>query len=381
MTLTDFHVQGYRSVRDIWLKLHPVNVIIGANGSGKSNLYRAIYLVHCAAAGQLSAALSEEGGISSALWAGPINKRDKYPRKIALSLRIHEFEYNLVLGMCGETSRPPTFIADPEVKFEEVLHLNKGVKHKLLERHRASIILRNVDGEKIDYSTRVPDNESVLSALRDPVSFPYLYKLRDEILRWRFYQHFRTDFDSPVRLPHVGYMTPCLADDGHNLASALATISECGRADELDQAIIEAFPGSKLLISSSRSMFRLAMSFSDSDRYFDARELSDGTLQYLCLLAALLSRDPAPLIALNEPETSLHPRLMEPLARLLVNASSDSQLWITTHSRELADAILDMSGYDQLELKKEKGETKLVGVGLGGYKFKEEEEEEPESGS
>ena len=56
-------------------------------------------------------------------------------------------------------------------------------------------------------------------------------------------------------------------------------------------------------------------------RPLEARELSDGTLRYLCLIAALLSPRPATLLALNEPEMSLHPELMQPLAELIVLAS------------------------------------------------------------
>jgi predicted ATPase len=79
VAITDFKIGGYRSIRDVWLKLHPINVIVGPNGSGKSNMYRAMYLVSCAATGRLAAALAEEGGLASALWAGKWSKGDKYP--------------------------------------------------------------------------------------------------------------------------------------------------------------------------------------------------------------------------------------------------------------------------------------------------------------
>lgn len=372
MALTDFAVENYRSIRDVWLKLQPVNVVIGPNGSGKSNLYRAIYLVSCAARGQFASALAEEGGIQSVLFAGPRKERGKR-ETFKLSVRVGKFEYNLECGVCGDVVKPGFFAGDPEIKKEEVFIVENGERHGLLERRRRSIWARNAAGKQVDYTVQVPDNESILTGLNDPLNFPQLSILKEEFLSWRFYHHFRTDEDSPLRLPRVGVMTPALSDDAHDLAAVLATILEAGRSEVLLERLEEAFPGANLDVRHSNSGLKLSMQFPEFARAFEARELSDGTLQYLCLLAALLPLKPAPLIALNEPETSLHPRLIEPLAQLIVDASSQSQIWVTTHSRELADAILDKSGYDHLELKKDKGETKLVGVGLGGYVEEDDE--------
>ena len=91
-----------------------------------------------------------------------------------------------------------------------------------------------------------------------------------------------------------------------------------------------------------------------------ADELSDGTLRYLCLLAALLSPRPPSLLALNEPETSLHPDLLLPLATLVADAGRRSQIWITTHSEPLASAIARLSGTEPITLAKVHGETRIT---------------------
>jgi predicted ATPase len=96
-----------------------------------------------------------------------------------------------------------------------------------------------------------------------------------------------------------------------------------------------------------------------------AKELSDGSLRYLCLLAALLSVHPPSLLAFNEPETSLHPDLLDPLAELIVKASRKSQIWITTHSTALAGYIEKHSGVPPVRLEKVEGATKLVGEMFG----------------
>ena len=97
-------------------------------------------------------------------------------------------------------------------------------------------------------------------------------------------------------------------------------------------------------------------------RPLEARELSDGTLRYLCLIAALLSPRPATLLALNEPETSLHPELMEPLAELIAVASQYSQLWVTTHSQDLAMKIEQLSGNKPVNLIRTEAGTQIDGL-------------------
>lgn len=372
MALADFKVNDYRSIKNLWLKLNPVNVVVGANGSGKTNLYRAMYMLKLAARGDLARALNDEGGICSALYAGP--RKDFSRRKFfRISVRVDKFEYNLECGLSSSLSQTGPFSSDPEVKKEEVYFVENGSRQILLERRRSSIVVWNALGKKLDYTNEVRDNDSVLNNLSDPRSFPELYSLRDEFLSWRFYHHFRTDLSSPLRKPQVGTFTRALSDDARDLAAMLASIIHCGRSEELFDYIDQAFPGAQLAIDlDSRGRFRISMQFPGFARPFQAHELSDGTLQFLCLLAALLPVEPASLIAINEPETSLHPHLIAPLSRLIVDSANTSQIWLTTHSRELADEIFDKSGYEPWQLSKEDGATKLVGVGLGGYREDEE---------
>jgi predicted ATPase len=168
-----------------------------------------------------------------------------------------------------------------------------------------------------------------------------------------------------------------MSHDGSDLVPALASIMEDVKNPQrvrLRECVDEAFPGSTISIDEENGRLSLQMRSPGISRPLELKELSDGTLQYFCLLAALLSPVPPAVLALNEPETSIHPDLLKPLARLVVDASKNSQIWITTHSQDLSDYILDMSGYEPLELKKVDGETKLVGVGLGGYKEDDEDD-------
>lgn len=380
MPVRELHVKGYRSVRDVRLRLKRINVLVGPNGCGKSNLYRSMMLISAAATGRFASILANEGGMASVLWAGRHHKHEK-PR-LLLEVTLKGMSYSLECGRVPISERPPElacFSNDPDIKVEEVKYLSKDKPPvSLVKRVKGGITARNMDGRRVQYPLSVHGNESVLSGLREPQKFPELSALRQEFLSWRFYHHFRTDIASPLRLPQVGVMTPVLSDDGLDVAAALATIEAIGDASALERAIDDAFPGSRLHIESNAGEFALRLHMPGFNRSFDGLEISDGTLQYLCLVAALLSPRPPALLALNEPETSIHPDLSEALAKLIVLASRRSQIWITTHSYELAKFIAMHGGNEPIELEKRNGATRIRGSGLIDRDEDEPVESEPD---
>ncbi len=111
------------------------------------------------------------------------------------------------------------------------------------------------------------------------------------------------------------------------------------------------------LIDGIDTLFTIKLQVPGLLRPLQPRELFDGQLRFLCLYAALLSPRPPSLLALNEPETSLHPDLVHVLARLIVRAAKHTQLWITTHSQPLAEAIEQHSGLPRVRLNMVDDET------------------------
>lgn len=358
MAVTQLEIAGYRSVRRLVLPLHNVNVIVGPNGSGKTNLYRALYLLTAAAGGQLARTLADEGGMPSVLWAGP--RDGKKPVRLTVGVTLDELSYELSCGLVPTAPLDPTYFKlDPEVK-EEHLWVTEGKRRLvLMERKDKSAFMRDGDGNRVTFPTQLWPSESVMDQITEPQRFPVLSQVQRVLRSWRFYHHFRTDADAPVRQPQVGVRTPVLAADGRDLAAALRTIQEIGDEAGLDRAIDDAFPGASLQIDAPEGRFSLSLRMPGLTRPMSAPELSDGTLRYLCLLGALLSPRPPPLLALNEPETSLHPDLLEPLGRLIVEASKRSQIWVTTHAEPLAKAIEKGSGCAPVHLVKRLGATEL----------------------
>ena len=357
-------VRGYRSIRDLSLALQPINVLTGPNGCGKSNLYNALLLIGRAAHGQLARAIAEEGGTPSVFWAGGERKRvqrKRPPKRVVLGFDGEEFAYELQIGLpvFNEYALGTMFTLDPRVKEERIWSAAARRPVEMLKRDGPSAWLRNGEGAMVAYPFEISKHESVLSQIIDPHLYPEISALRNEVLRWRFYHHFRTDVESPLRQAQIGVQTPVLAHDGSDLAAALRTVIEVGEDDFLSEAIRAAFDGGELLIENTETLFSLSVKMPGLLRPLSARELSDGQLRFLCLCAALLSPRPPSLLALNEPETSLHPDLIDALARLVVKASASTQLWLTTHSEPLAARIEQHSATSRIRLRMVHGETQL----------------------
>lgn len=365
MAISRLEISGYRSVRQLTLELGPVNVIVGPNGSGKTNLYRALYLLSVAAEGRLARTLAEEGGMPSVLWAGP--REAKKPVRMTVAVDLDDLAYELICGLVPtappEAGAPPSpFALDPEVKEEHLWAYSGGRRVVLMERKDRTAFLRDAEGKRVSFPTQLWSAESVMDQLGEPHRFPRLAELQRTLRAWRFYHQFRTDADAALRHPQVGVRTPVLAHDGRDLAAALMTIVEIGDRRALERGLDEAFPGAELEVRSPEGRFSLYLHMPGLMRPMAATELSDGTLRYLCLLAALLSPRPPPFLALNEPETSLHPDLLKPLGRLIVQASKHSQVWVTTHAEELASAIQEQSGVVPVHLEKQGGSTQVLRV-------------------
>ena len=365
--LSTLAVHGYRSIRSLVLPLSPLTVVTGANGSGKSSLYRSLRLLSAASRDGAIAALAHEGGLPSTLWAGPENgggttgTRRRSPVGLKLGFGSDDLSYSIEFGPHATPTK--SFQLDPEIKVEAVWSgqtLRPGTL--LSERHGPSARVR-ADDDWQRYEPRVPGWSSILSEIADPRLAPEIYALRERMRDWRFYDHIRTDQDAPARQALVGTRTPVLASDGSDLAAALQTIMEQGDDRALAEAVDNALPGSRIEVDIRDGRFELLLRQPGLLRPLAAAELSDGTLRYLLWIAALLSPHPASLLVLNEPETSLHPALLAPLGELVAAASGRSQVIVVSHSAPLV-ASLERVGALTHELEKVDGETRLVGQGL-----------------
>jgi predicted ATPase len=153
------------------------------------------------------------------------------------------------------------------------------------------------------------------------------------------------------------------------------SIRESDQREAFAEIFDQAFPGASLGVRTEGG-FRVVTQLHRMPREFDAHELSDGTLQFLCLAAILCSPKPAPLLVLNEPESSLNECTFSALARAVALAAERSQILVVSHSQPLCDAIAASCKVQVQSLTMRQGETRLVGQDLSRRCFVFEDEEE-----
>ncbi|ROL81342.1 ATP-binding protein [Pseudomonas protegens] len=367
-------VANYRSINKLVIPLGRLNLITGANGSGKSNLYRALRLLAETAQGGVVNALAREGGLDSTFWAGPENlsrrmRNGEVPieasvrsssKRLRLGFAGEDFSYAIALGLPEPSNS--VFSLDPQIK-KECIWSGPCYRPASLLVDRAGPLIRARQGRSWDVlAQHTPDFDSLFDQVGSLRGSPEVLQMREFIRRWRFYDHFRSDSEAPVRQPQLGTRTPVLHHDGRDLAAALQTIREIGDPEALQAAISDAFPGARLNIAPLQGG-RFAIEFYQEGllRPLSAAELSDGTLRYLLLVAALLTPRPPSLMVLNEPETSLHPDLLPALARLIIGASQQCQVWVVSHARRLIAALQQDPECNCIVLEKELGQTGIVG--------------------
>ena len=359
--LSTVAVRGYRSLREVVLPLGRLTVVTGANGSGKSSLYRALRLLADCGRGEVVGSLAREGGLQSARWAGPATLNR--PVELELGYAADDVGYLVDLGLpVPETS---LFDRDPHIK-REVVFAGATMRPASTLVQRSGPLVQRMGGREVEQiASTLPSHRSVLTEFADPGSLPELTAVRQRLRGWRFYDGFRTDVDASSRRPRVGTRTPMLADDGADLAAAIQTIIEAGSgagSDTLQRAVADAFAGASVSVTATDGLFDVQVHQPGVLRPLRAAELSDGTLRFLLWGAALLAPQPPTLMVLNEPETSLHPDLLSPLATLIAAAADVTQVVVVTHSSLLTDVLGERAL--RVELRKEHGQTCIDGQGV-----------------
>jgi len=361
-------ISGYRSLRDITLALGEITVVTGPNGSGKSSLYRALRLMSDVAQGRVVATLAAEGGLSSTLWAGPEKfsvemRSGRHPvqgtvRAGPVSLKLgfsgDDLGYAIDLGVpIPSLSR---FTLDPEIKVEAVWN-GLVLRPALLVAERRGPMARirtEKTGEWRSSFDKASAFDSMMTHCADTADGLELFVLREKMRGWRFYDELRTDRNAPARQTQIGTFTPVLSGDGADIGAAIQTIIEIGDGEALGEAVADAFDGAHVRVDDA---FGIEMFQRGLLRPMRGAELSDGTLRYLLLVAALLSPRPPELMILNEPEASLHPDLLPALSRLIARAAKRCQIVVVSHAQALVDRLADLPITNSIVLEKQLGET------------------------
>ena len=331
------------------LSLEPLNVLIGPNASGKSNLIEALSLL-AAAPGDLQVPIREGGGVHEWIWKGTteapaatVEVTTEYPNG-PTALR-----YRLSFGETGTR-----FDLRDEVVENEIPTNPHDTQPYFYYRYQEGQPVLNVRGDteaKPEAFKRrlmredVKPDQSILSQRRDPDSYPELTYLANQFERMRFYREFSVGHHAPPRLPqNTDLQQDRLLEDASNLGLVLSgLLNQPPVKQRILDKLREFYPSIRdIVISVSGGTVQIFFHEAELRHPVPAVRLSDGSLRYLCLLAVLCNPDPPPVVCIEEPEIGLHPDVIPEVADLMVEASARSQLLVTTHSDILVDALTNV---------------------------------------
>ena len=321
------------------LDLEPLNVLIGPNGSGKSNLIDGIELLKSAPV-QVTDPIRSGGGIRNWIWG-----RQPGPTAwVETILENPNDDNNLLRHRIEFREFEQAFrLVDERVENE---HPHPGHQDPFFfyrfQGGRPALAVKGEDNRRPLQREDVADDESILSQRKEPDQYPELAHLSSLYESIRLYRDWGFGRKAPFRRPQSTDVRPTpLREDFSNLGMFLNRIRQDPRTkSNLIDRLTDAYEG----MNDFELNFEggtIQVFFSEGDLAVPATRLSDGSMKYLCLLAILLNPHPPPIVCIEEPEMGMHPDLLPKIADLLVEASQQSQLIVTTHSDILVDALTD----------------------------------------
>jgi predicted ATPase len=321
------------------LVLGPLNVLIGPNASGKSNLIAAISLL-AAAPKDLAKPVREGGGAHEWIWKE----------------RAHTDRSSIVVTMVRSGLERLTY-ALAFTELDSRLHVTRETLFDTAKEaeaegeayfYRDSIRLsipkapEGWSGFYAEQAARdVRPEESVLARIRDPLVYPQLTFVGDNFQRIQFFRDWNLGIRSLLRQPQRADLPDdFLAEDGSNLGLVINKLKNRPATKRLLLEKLRLFTDEIEDLETLVQGGTIQLFIQErGDRTIPATRLSDGTLRYLCLLAILCHPEPPPLICLEEPELGLHPDILPAVADLLMDAAQRTQLIVTTHSETLVSAL------------------------------------------
>lgn len=316
-------IHGYKSIRELKeFELKDLNIIIGANGAGKSNLVQVFQLLMAMTRKNLQKFILENGGADNFLHNGPKNTS-------AIKIEF-EFESHSSFAQGSNFYR---FELTPTV--EETFLVSEDRKYVTTE-------WRSYGG---------PAQESRLYDERNERSWNDRWNgvghfVYESIAHWMVYHFHDTSATAPMRRTEIVEDNQLLRNNGSNIAPFLLKLKN----DELLHSFYQEIVNATRLVIPFFDDFRLeTIKLGDADKVklswqqkgsdfpMQPYHLSDGSIRFICLAAALLQPSPPSAIVIDEPELGLHPEAIRILGELIADASKRTQIIVATQSPLLID--------------------------------------------
>jgi predicted ATPase len=334
------------------------NILLGINGSGKSNLLKAIRFLYESIAGNglEKIFLKDWGGFNavanfSETQAETIKITYEFDKEVinkVINDKGFHFPKNPIYEITIHKSGATSYYLEESLSCESLtkgktpflfLHMKNG-KGKISTREKGIIGIQNYPRQ--GYDILFKEQELVLRQISEPDRFFPLYTLKLAIETISVYDYFDTTLKSPIRMP-VGYGTDTkLLSSGENLVQILHRIKnnhslQFEKIEELLKNVNLNFKDINFDVLGSK--FTLALREKNLAKTVSVEHISDGTLRFLLLMAILFNPERGCLVCIDEPEIGLHPDMINMIADSIKQASTSSQLIIATHSPLLLNSF------------------------------------------
>ena len=335
-TFERIHIQGFRRLFDVDIKLNPLNVLIGSNGSGKTSILDVFSLLADSASGKLKESLSEQHGIDanlSNLNAAGAGKAQFMSFELTMPVRSYKpIEYQLSISPMATayqiSNEQLSQYGDRPAPFKHIVAKHDNVVYYEWKQAKKGLVRPNWE-----YNPKETALSQVPKMFREPEEF------RKRLASSTHYHVLDVGRRAPIRLPQQMRDAALPGHDGEDLVSCLYTLRETDpdRFELIEATLRAGFPDFERLNFPPVAAGTLAMTWKDqsSKHPFYMHQLSEGTLRFLWLVTLLQSPGLTEVTMIDEPEVSLHPELLSLLADLLRDASNRTQLIIATHADRL----------------------------------------------
>jgi len=308
----EISIEGFKSIRSLHkLKLGKINILLGANGAGKSNFIAFFKFLNQILTQDLSYITKKNGGANALLWSGNKHTNQIKTRIMFKGHKDQDNGYKFTL-------EPTT--SEGLVFAYEATYFEGATKTPILEYSgHSNSILANPDDARLKYC-------------------------RNNILQWKVYHFHDMSAEAGVKKYHAVQNSDSLNYDASNLAAVLYKILDSNKPlyrdiiarIQLALPFFDDFVLSNELIDSNQQVW-LRWRKKNQDYIFNPDQISDGSLRFICLVVALMQPKPPSTLIIDEAELGLHPYAIKILAALIQEKSHDFQIIITTQSISLVN--------------------------------------------
>lgn len=363
--LPQINIQGYRPFKNTSFRLEPLQVIVGANGSGKTSLFEFLKFLRDACHREIPPEIVS-GTIGQHIFHKP--GADKFSWQAEIEIGQKE-----ILSYYGELMGP---VGAPKITSEKIISGERSEndsknKFTFLDFKAGTGMVKDPQDKNFrpkEWKLK-QSNQLGLGAITDS-SLITLFNLREYIRAWRFHSTFNINSEK-IRRPVSISQEPFLHEDAGNLSTVLFHLmSEHREAfEELKSAIKSAVPGFKNLNVKARGAPGEVIAFWQEDNIdteLSLADLSDGTLRFIAWAVLCVMPSPPTLICIDEPDQGVHPRTLPILAGLFEKAAERTQILLATHASYFLTqfqlkniAVMKKSGGESLYIRVEDSQTLL----------------------